>query len=393
MKHIDLSLNIHYGDDDRAESMEEEEEEVVERDHVDHGEPKEKEGEGEETSMQNTSVSPELVSLKAEMTRMKEENVLLRKAVDHITKDYCELQTKLEAIQQEQPKNHQLVLSLGKNGLEGAKITTTIGNARSTTTTKRSFLCEVDHDPAGSNSDLGLSLGLQVQSQPDSTEIEESPVVVEDDKGKGGWLVEENKCQQRPRDLAAGITSHSSTTNPANRKARVSIRTRCQGPTMNDGCQWRKYGQKIAKGNPCPRAYYRCTVAPGCPVRKQVQRCMEDMSILVTTYEGMHNHPLPVGATAMASTATNAAASTTFMLLSSGENSMSNSQMPMSSYLSPYLQNYTSHPSTWHNFINSADSSRLPSLYHQAPDFFSYSMSGGGGEEGQWGAKKSGRDS
>ncbi|XAR69994.1 hypothetical protein NMG60_11001798 [Bertholletia excelsa] len=60
---------------------------------------------------------------------------------------------------------------------------------------------------------------------------------------------------------------------------------------VKDGYQWRKYGQKVTRDNPSPRAYYKCSCAPSCPMKKKVQKSIEDPSILVAVYEGEHNHP------------------------------------------------------------------------------------------------------
>nr|GLL49254.1 probable WRKY transcription factor 43 [Ipomoea trifida] len=71
---------------------------------------------------------------------------------------------------------------------------------------------------------------------------------------------------------------------------RVAFHTRSTEDILDDGYKWRKYGQKSVKNSTHPRSYYRCTHHT-CNVKKQIQRLSKDKSIVVTTYEGIHNHP------------------------------------------------------------------------------------------------------
>jgi hypothetical protein len=75
------------------------------------------------------------------------------------------------------------------------------------------------------------------------------------------------------------------------KKQKFAFQTRSQVDILDDGYRWRKYGQKAVKNNTFPRSYYRCT-HHGCNVKKQVQRLTKDEGVVVTTYEGMHTHPI-----------------------------------------------------------------------------------------------------
>ncbi|KAI3771081.1 hypothetical protein L6452_02234 [Arctium lappa] len=92
-----------------------------------------------------------------------------------------------------------------------------------------------------------------------------------------------------------GETENEAISGPGSRtvrEPRIVVQTTSDIDILDDGYRWRKYGQKVVKGNPNPRSYYKCTFI-GCPVRKHVERASHDLRAVITTYEGKHNHDVP----------------------------------------------------------------------------------------------------
>ncbi|XP_051133672.1 probable WRKY transcription factor 2 [Andrographis paniculata] len=103
---------------------------------------------------------------------------------------------------------------------------------------------------------------------------------------------EGDESESKRRRIETYTAEMSGTAARAIREPRVVVQTTSEVDILDDGYRWRKYGQKVVKGNPNPRSYYKCT-SPGCNVRKHVERASHDLKSVITTYEGKHNHDVP----------------------------------------------------------------------------------------------------
>ncbi|XP_028804608.1 probable WRKY transcription factor 72 [Neltuma alba] len=254
-------------------------------------------------------------SAKGEIREVRRENERLKVLLEQIVKESESLQMHFfDVLKQEEDKTKNAATMMGTGDHSPSThheqndelLSLSLGFSSSKGCRSRNT--NVKEENEKDLAEPGLALGLDVRFDPSSSKIIEGTdiIAIEGSSGDDEEEKEEEATELQPagKVLKTMTSKGDQTTSESShqhqlKKTRVSIRARCDTQTMNDGCQWRKYGQKISKGNPCPRAYYRCTMSPSCPVRKQVQRCAEDISILISTYEGTHNHPLPMPSSIM----------------------------------------------------------------------------------------------
>ncbi|KAK9098233.1 hypothetical protein Syun_025278 [Stephania yunnanensis] len=106
-------------------------------------------------------------------------------------------------------------------------------------------------------------------------------------------IVKAEELDDEPNSRKEEDTAYSPSQLKVVKEPKIVVQASGDVGISGDGYRWRKYGQKMVKGNPNPRSYYKCTSA-GCPVRKHVERAIDGTTTIIITYEGKHDHDMPV---------------------------------------------------------------------------------------------------
>ncbi|KAF0890499.1 hypothetical protein E2562_002856 [Oryza meyeriana var. granulata] len=184
-----------------------------------------------------------------------------------------------------QPNNAE-VRQLWHNGVAGQEVTSPSVPGELCDSTASMQV----HDGVGAGAQFESPEGVDVTSAV-SDEVDRDDKVAHVLPQAAAADGESDELERKRRKLET-CAIEMSTASRAVREPRVVIQTTSEVDILDDGYRWRKYGQKVVKGNPNPRSYYKCT-HPGCLVRKHVERASHDLKSVITTYEGKHNHEVP----------------------------------------------------------------------------------------------------
>lgn len=137
------------------------------------------------------------------------------------------------------------------------------------------------------------SLKMKDQESSQATHDQISGSSEGEEVGDAETIVDRNDEPESKRRAIEVQTSEAASSRTV-AEPKIIVQTTSEVDLLDDGYRWRKYGQKVVKGNPNPRSYYKCT-SQGCNVRKHVERAASDPKAVITTYEGKHNHDVPAG--------------------------------------------------------------------------------------------------
>jgi hypothetical protein len=152
---------------------------------------------------------------------------------------------------------------------------------------EKALLIQKWSGPSGTSSTMAQPQSVAANSGSGSGVLPESPISI---NGNSPPRSDNYCCKENQDNNNRDVSAKKRKLTPSwTSQVKIGADGGLEG-THDDGCSWRKYGQKDILAAKYPRSYYRCTYrnTQNCWATKQMQRSDEDPTIFDITYRGKH---------------------------------------------------------------------------------------------------------